>query len=125
MEKAPSLIELFAPMGRMYERLEKEDRARYEKWVFAVGVRVVAEEIAKDRGLSGRAFGYFVDGFTGVHAAFSNPRQDGMGPVFREGRMARQGKGIANRCRAAAEIARTHEKCSFRYWIAHPWIAQP
>lgn len=101
-----SIVELYAPVGRHFSRLEQEDRQHYEKWLLAQGVNQVAKEIAAERGLSGLAATYFVDGFNGRSAAFVNPRKDGMEPVFRDGRRAKAEKGITQRCRAAAAALR-------------------
>lgn len=122
-----SVVELYAPAGRHFARLEQADRQRYEEWLLAQGVNRVAEEIAVERGLEGLAAGYFVDGFVGRPAAVSNPRKDGMEPVFREGRRARAEKGMAQRIRAAAADLRAQEGYSLDDWldVAYPCSPVP
>ncbi len=122
-----SIVELYAPVGRHFSRLEQEDRQHYEKWLLAQGVNQVAKEIAAERGLSGMAAEYFVDGFNGRSAAFVNPRKDGMEPVFRDGRRAKAEKGMAQRCRAAAAALRAKEGYAMDDWleIAYPCSPVP
>ena len=122
-----SIVELYAPAGRHFFRLEQEDRQHYEKWLLAQGVNQVAKEIAAERGLSGMAAEYFVDGFNGRSAAFVNPRKDGMEPVFREGRRAKAEKGMAQRIRAAAAALRAKEGYALDDWleIAYPCSPVP
>lgn len=122
-----SIVELYAPVGRHFSRLEQEDRQHYEKWLLAQGVNQVAKEIAAERGLSGLAATYFVDGFNGRSAAFVNPRKDGMEPVFRDGRRAKAEKGMAQRCRAAAAALRAKEGYAMDDWleIAYPCSPVP
>ena len=118
-----SIVELYAPVGRHFSRLEQED----QKWLLAQGVNQVAKEIAAERGLSGMAAEYFVDGFNGRSAAFVNPRKDGMEPVFRDGRRAKAEKGMAQRCRAAAAALRAKEGYAMDDWleIAYPCSPVP
>lgn len=125
MQATTTTAELYAPANRMYSRLEREDRERYEAWLLVQGVRVVAEEVTVERGLEERAAAYFIDGFTGRDAAISNPRVDGMEPAFREGRSARQVKGIAQRCRAAAAGLRAKEGCTFEDWLQIAYQVRP
>ena len=122
-----SIVELYAPVGRHFSRLEQEDRQHYEKWLLAQGTNQVAKEIAAERGLSGMAAEYFVDGFNGRSAAFVNPRKDGMEPVFRDGRRAKAEKGMAQRCRAAAAALRAKEGYAMDDWleIAYPYSPVP
>ena len=122
-----SIVELYAPVGRHFSRLEQEDRQHYEKWLLAQGVNQVAKEIAAERGLSGMAAEYFVDGFNGRSAAFVNPRKDGMEPVFREGRRAKAEKGMAQRIRATAAALRAKEGYAMDDWleIAYPCSPVP
>ena len=122
-----SIVELYAPAGRHFSRLEQEDRQHYEKWLLAQGVNKVAKEIAAERGLSGMAAEYFVDGFNGRSAAFVNPRKDGMEPVFREGRRAKAEKGMAQRFRATAAALRAKEGYAMDDWleIAYPCSPVP
>lgn len=122
-----SIVELYAPVGRHFSRLEQEDRQHYEKWLLAQGVNQVAKEIAAERGLSVMAAEYFVDGFNGRSAAFVNPRKDGMEPVFRDGRRAKAEKGMAQRCRAAAAALRAKEGYAMDDWleIAYPCSPVP
>ena len=122
-----SIVELYAPVGRHFSRLEQEDRQHYEKWLLAQGANQVAKEIAAERGLSGMAAEYFVDGFNGRSAAFVNPRKDGMEPVFRDGRRAKAEKGMAQRCRAAAAALRAKEGYAMDDWleIAYPYSTVP
>ena len=122
-----SIVELYAPVGRHFSRLEQEDRQHYEKWLLAQGANQVAKEIAAERGLSGMAAEYFVDGFNGRSAAFVNPRKDGMEPVFRDGRRAKAEKGMAQRCRAAAADLRAKEGYAMDDWleIAYPYSPVP
>lgn len=120
-----STAELYAPAQRHFARMELADRQRYEEWLFAQGVRQVAEQLAAERGLEGMAAGYFVDGFVGRPAAVSNPRKDGMEPVFREGRRARAEKGMAQRCRAAAAALRTQEGYSMDAWLGMEYQFRP
>ena len=101
-----SLTDLFAPLERAHEKQVRAEAIEYEKELFAHGVAAVAQEVAVERGLEGMAAEYFVDGFNGRSAAFVNPRKDGMEPVFRAGRSARQAKGVEQRCRAAAAALR-------------------
>lgn len=125
MAQAATTAELYAPVNRMYGRLEREDRERYEAWLLAQGVRVVAEEVSTERGLDGKASGYFVDGFTGRDAAVSNPRAEGMEPVFRGGRRAKAEKGMAQRCRAAAAALRSKDGYSFEDWLQMAYQVRP
>lgn len=122
-----SLVELYAPAQRHFARLEQEDRQRYESWLLDQGARVVAEQLAAERGLSGQAAAYFADGFNGRPAAVSNPRKDGMEPVFREGRRAKSEKGVAQRCRAAAAALHAQDGYSMDDWldIAYPCSPVP
>ena len=122
-----SIVELYAPVRRHFSRLEQEDRQHYEKWLLAQGANQVAKEIAAERGLSGMAAEYFVDGFNGRSAAFVNPRKDGMEPVFRDGRRAKAEKGMAQRCRAAAAALRAKEGYAMddRLEIAYPYSPVP
>ena len=122
-----SIVELYAPVGRHFSRLEQDDRQQFEKWLLAQGANQVAEEIAAERGLSGMAAEYFVDGFNGRSAAFVNPRKDGMEPVFRDGRRAKAEKGMAQRCRAAAAALRAKEGYAMDDWleIAYPCSPVP
>ena len=120
-----STTELYAPAGRHFARLEQADRQRYEAWLLAQGVRQVASELAAERGLEGMAAGYFVDGFVGTPAAFSNPRKDGMEPAFREGRRAKSEKGMAQRIRAAAADLRAQEGYSMDEWLETEYQCRP
>ena len=120
-----SIVELYAPVGRHFSRLEQEDRQHYEKWLLAQGVNQVAKEIAAERGLSGMAAEYFVDGFNGRSAAYVNPRKDGMEPVFRDGRRAKAEKGMAQRCRAAAAALRAKEGYSMNDWLEIAYPCRP
>ena len=122
-----SIVELYAPVGRHFSRLEQEDRQHYEKWLLAQGVNQVAKEIAAERGLSGMAAEYFVDGFNGRSAAFVDPRKDGMEPVFRDRPRAKAEKGMAQRCRAAAAALRAKEGYAMDDWleIAYPCSPVP
>ena len=52
------------------------------------GRRVAAQKIAAERGLAGRAAEVFADGFCGVSAKWTDPRAEGLEPVFRAGRAA-------------------------------------
>lgn len=117
--------DLYAPAQRHFERLEQADRQRYEEWLLAQGARAVAEETAAERGLEGLAAGYFVDGFVGTPAAFSNPRKDGLEPVFRDGRRAKSEKGMAQRIRAAAAALRTQEGYSMDSWLEVEYQCRP
>ena len=120
-----STTELYAPAGRHFARLELADRQRYEAWLLSQGVRQVAEQLAEEKGLSGQAAAYFADGFVGRPAAVSNPRKDGMEPVFREGRRAKSEKGMAQRCRAAAAALRTQEGYSLDDWLEAEYQFRP
>lgn len=117
--------DLYAPAGRHFARLELADRQRYEAWLLDQGVNRVAEEIAVERGLEGMPAAYFVDGFVGRPAAVSNPRKDGLEPVFREGRRAKSEKGMAQRIRAAAADLRTQEGYSLDDWLEAEYQFRP
>jgi len=117
--------DLYAPAGRHFARLEMEDRQRYEAWLLECGAQKVAEEVAAERGLEGLAAAYFADGFNGRPAAVSNPRKDGMEPVFRDGRRAKAEKGMAQRIRAAAAELRAQEGYSLDDWLEVEYQFRP
>lgn len=123
--QATNITELYAPVNRMYSRLEKEDRERYESWLLTQGAHEVAKQVAIERCNDEKAAAYFVDGFTGRDAAVSNPRAAGMEPVFREGRRAKAEKGMAQRCRAAAAALRSQKGYSFEDWLQIAYQVRP
>lgn len=122
-----SAIELYAPAGRHFARLELADRQRYEAWLLECGAQKVAEEVAAERGHEGLAAEYFEAGFNGCNAAVVNPRKDGLEPVFRDGRRAKNERGMAQRIRAAAADLRAQEGYSLDDWldVAYPCSPVP
>ena len=120
-----NITDLYAPAGRHFSRLEQADRQRYEAWLLEAAARSVAEEAAAERGLTGKAAAYFVDGFAGLSAAVADPRKDGMEPVFRDGRRAKAEKGMAQRIRAAAAEIRGQDGYSMDKWLEIEYQCNP
>lgn len=112
MTQSEAVADLLAPLARAYEKQDQADRAKYEEWLLALGTAKVAEEVAVDRGLTGAAAEQFCNGFRGVSAAWANPRAQGLEAVFRDGRKAKDEKGMSQRSRAAAAQLRTNNPYS-------------
>ena len=117
--------ELFEPLNRALDKQQNEDQQVYEGWLLALGTTEVAEAVAAERGLSGPAACFFEQGFKGVSAAFANPRAEGLEAEFRQGRRAKEEKGMSQRCRAAAAALRSGNPYSEWSNLPHPRVGAP
>lgn len=112
-----TLVELFEPLGRAYDREDQRQQAQYEAEMLAMGLEQVAHQVAAERGLTDEPAQQFAMGFMGTHAAAATPRIHGLEPVFRQGRKAKEEAGMGQRSRAAA--AQIRGKYSFKEWSAN------
>ena len=118
-----AVTELYSAVSEQYDRHERADRARWEKWLMSCALGLIADEAARAADLVGDEARCYAQGFAGVHAKIANPRALGLESVFRAGRQARQAKGGEQTIRARAAQLRSEPGYSFIEWVRN--VAYP
>lgn len=100
--------DLMLSLLRQEDRAEARDRAEYESELARCALHKIGAELASERGLTDAAAEMFRLGFAGECAKVANPRAQGLEPIFREGRKAKNCADVSRRVRVAVHGIRSN-----------------